>query len=194
VGNLAWSTGSEELQAVLSKFGAVVDCDTGDVRNGRTRGWAIVTCGSAADAEAIMQSCNDMDVDGRRLNVRVDDKPSGGKGGGRGGGGKGSGGGKGGGRGRGDPALEGRPENPSGTQVVVRNLPWSVTSEMLKETFEQIGPVAAAEVVCHADSGRSKGWGTVKFENSAFADDAIQRFGGVELAGRPMTVMMDRYS
>lgn len=65
---------------------------------------------------------------------------------------------------------------------------------MLRGTFEQIGAVTNAEVVCHADSGRSKGWGTVKFTNKEDAADAIARFGGVELAGRPMTVMMDRYA
>ena len=101
--------------------------------------------------------------------------------------------GKGGNRG-GDPALEGKPENSSGMQVVVRNLPWSVTSEMLQGTFEQIGAVTDARVICHEDSGRSKGWGTVKFTTTEDANDAIARFGGVELAGRPMTVMMDRYN
>ena len=51
----------------------------------------------------------------------------------------------------GDPALENRPENSSGLQIVVRNLPWNVTSEMLRGTFEQIGEVTDAEVVYHAD-------------------------------------------
>ena len=94
----------------------------------------------------------------------------------------------------GDPSLEGKAENSSGLQVVVRNLPWSVTSEMLRGTFEQIGAVNSAEVVSHADSGRSKGWGIVKFTKPEDSADAIARFGGVELAGRPMTVMMDRYN
>merc|ERR1712182_153636 len=94
----------------------------------------------------------------------------------------------------GDPALEGKVECSSGLQVVVRNLPWSVTNEMLRGTFEQIGTVTDAQVICHADSGRSKGWGTVRFAAPEEAADAVARFGGVELAGRPMTVMMDRYS
>ena len=65
---------------------------------------------------------------------------------------------------------------------------------MLQGTFEQIGTVTSAEVVAHADSGRSKGWGTVRFTTAEDAADAIARFGGVELAGRPMTIMMDRYA
>merc|ERR1711959_758996 len=98
-------------------------------------------------------------------------------------------GGGGGARSRGgDPALEGKVECSTGLQVVVRNLPWSVTSEMLRNTFEQIGTVTNADVVCYEDSGRSKGWGTVRFSNAEEANDAVARFGGVELAGRPMVI------
>lgn len=203
VGNLSWGTTSEILSAFLSESGAVSNCDTGSVRNGRTRGWAIVECGSEQDAANIIASCNDADLEGRQLVVRLDAKPDGpARPPKRSGGGKGGEGGapraprdpaapRGGG---GDPSLENKPENSSGVQVVVRNLPWSVTSDMLRGTFEQIGPVDLADVVCHADSGRSKGWGTVRFQTPTDANDAIVRFGGVELAGRPMTVMMDRYN
>ena len=182
VGNLAWGTTAETLRAALSEFGEVKDVDTGNVRNGRTRGWAIVECGSSGDADKIIQQCNDMDVDGRNLNVRLDNKPE-----------KGSGNQSRGDR-QGDPALVGKQENSSGTQIVVRNLAWNVTSDMLKGTFAQIGDVVDADVVKHEDSGRSKGWGTVRFNSGEDAQDAIQRFGGVELAGRPMVCRMDRYN
>jgi len=200
VGNLAWSTNQESLTAKLSNYGTVVSCDTGTVRNGRTRGWAIVQMATTDEANYAIANADGEDLDGRKLNVRLDQKQEDGP---RGGGGKGGGapraggapGAEGGARRRGgDPTLEGKPENSSGLQVVVRNLPWSVTNEMLRGTFEQIGTVMDAQVVCHADSGRSKGWGTVRFSKPEESNDAIARFGGVELAGRPMTVMMDRYS
>merc|ERR1711959_422551 len=192
VGNLSWGTNEDSLSAFLGQFGTVKSCDTGTVRNGRTRGWAVVTMNTEAEAEYCISAANGKDLDGRPLNVRLDAKPEkGGKPQGGGGGNQGAGGGR--ARG-GDPALEGKVECSSGLQVVVRNLPWSVTSETLRGTFEQIGTVQNAEVVYHADSGRSKGWGTVRFSRPAEADDAIARFGGVELAGRPMTVMMDRFN
>merc|ERR1712167_14330 len=175
----------------VGHFGTVKSCDTGTVRNGRTRGWAIVTMNTEAEADHCINSCNGADLDGRPLNVRLDAKPE--KGGKPAGGGGNQGGG--GARSRGgDPALEGKVECSTGLQVVVRNLPWSVTSEMLRGTFEQIGTVTDASVIYHADSGRSKGWGTVRFSKPEEAQDAIARFGGVELAGRPMTVMMDRFN
>merc|ERR1712072_1685785 len=181
-------TTSETLSAFMSEYGKVVSCDTGVTRNGRTRGWAIVEMSSAAEAQAAIASGSGQDLEGRPLNIRLDqgkqeksEKPK------RAPRGDGE-------RRGGDPSLEGKAENSSGLQVVVRNLPWSVTSEMLRGTFEQIGKVQNAEFIYHADSGRSKGWGTVRFSKAEEATDAIARFGGVELAGRPMTVMMDRFN
>merc|ERR1711957_937387 len=160
VGNLAWSTTAETLTACLAANGTVTNVDTGTVRNGRTRGWAIVECSDQDAANNIIQMCNGQDCDGRTLTVRLDNKP----------------------------------EASTGKQIVVRNLAWNVTSDMLRGTFEQIGTVQDAEVIYHQDSGRSKGWGTVAFATQEDAQDAIQRFGGVELASRPMVVRMDRFN
>jgi len=194
VGNLAWGTTSETLEAKLGEVGTVVSCDTGTVRNGRTRGWAIVEMSSEAEANAAISQLEGCDVEGRNLTVRLDQKPGDGARAPRAPRAAGAAAAGGQRRSGGDPALAGKPECSSGFQIVARNLPWSVTSEMLRGTFEQIGPVTHAEIACHEDSGRSKGWGTVRFEKAEDADDAIARFGGVELAGRPMTVMMDRYA
>jgi hypothetical protein len=65
------------------------------------------------------------------------------------------------------------------TCVLVEQLAWNVTAEMLQGTFKQIGHVV------HAEMG-GDGWGWVEFEHAEDAEDAVQRFGGVELAGQPM--------
>merc|ERR1712110_335670 len=134
----SWETTSETLSAFMSEYGKVVSCDTGVTRNGRTRGWAIVEMSSAAEAQAAIASGSGQDLEGRPLNIRLDqgkqeksEKPK------RAPRGDGE-------RRGGDPSLEGKAENSSGLQVVVRNLPWSVTSEMLRGTFEQIGKVQNA--------------------------------------------------
>merc|ERR1712216_700501 len=74
VGNLAWGTTSETLEAKLGEVGTVVSCDTGTVRNGRTRGWAIVEMGSEAEANAAISQLDGCDVEGRNLTVRLDQK------------------------------------------------------------------------------------------------------------------------
>ena len=74
--------------------------------------------------------------------------------------------------------------------IVIRNLAPDVTWEMLEGTFQQIGPVAHVNMA-YASSGRSKGWGIVAFHKMEDAEDAVQRFGGVELGGKPMHVSLD---
>ena len=76
---------------------------------------------------------------------------------------------------------------------MVRNLPWGVTSDDLRRVFEQVGSVVAAEAVCHADTGRSKGWGKVRFATVEQAQDAIARFNGIQLSERPMQIKLDRF-
>ena len=98
VGNLAWSTTAETLTACLATHGTVTNVDTGTVRNGRTRGWAIVECSDSDAANNIIQMCNGQDCDGRTLTVRLDNKPEGNQSKGEGGQRQGGGGGGGGGR------------------------------------------------------------------------------------------------
>merc|ERR1712146_471517 len=75
VGNLSWGTTEESLSAFLGQFGTVTSCDTGTVRNGRTRGWAIVTMQNEAEADYCISAANGKELDGRPLNIRLDQKP-----------------------------------------------------------------------------------------------------------------------
>ena len=111
----------------------------------------------------------------------------GGGGGGRGEGGAGRGRGRGAGRGP-RPPIEGE---PSGFQVCVQGIPWAYTWAELKDLFAEIGGVERADVM-QAPDGRSKGWGTVRFESKEGAAAAIARFHGSQLEGRTLTVFLDK--
>ena len=43
------------------------------------------------------------------------------------------------------------------------------------------------------DSGRSKGWATVRFETEEAAQAAIDRFNGTDFGGREVEVRIDRF-
>jgi len=91
------------------------------------------------------------------------------------------------------PGADGAPPaEPSGLQVVVLNLPWSVSWQTLKDHFQQAGKVVRADVVSD-ESGRSRGFGTVSFETQAEAQLAIEQFNGTEFESRTITVRLDRY-
>jgi hypothetical protein len=74
--------------------------------------------------------------------------------------------------------------------VTVGNLALGVTGSILAECYEQIGEVQGAKILeeCGPD------WrplGIVTFTNPEDAEEAQQRFDGVELAGRAMVVRME---
>ena len=70
------------------------------------------------------------------------------------------------------------------TEVTVSNLAWNVTSDMLRGAFDQIAEVLDA-AVAYGEDGRSLGWAAMRFGSVMDAADAVDRFNGVELAGRP---------
>ena len=72
-------------------------------------------------------------------------------------------------------------------ELFVGNLPYSVTDESLTAHFAASG-AASAMVIKDRESGRSRGFGFVKYDDDAAADKAVEELNGQELDGRPLTV------
>jgi RNA recognition motif-containing protein len=70
----------------------------------------------------------------------------------------------------------------------VGSLPWSVTDEELKETFEKHGNVVSAKVVTDRNSGRSRGFGFVEMESAEDAQKAMSTLNDSEMGGRNIVV------
>ena len=73
-------------------------------------------------------------------------------------------------------------------KLYVGNLSYSTTDASLKDAFAQFGMVSEANVIMDRMTGRSKGFGFVKFENDAEADAAIAGMNGKDVEGRQLTV------
>lgn len=73
-------------------------------------------------------------------------------------------------------------------KVFVGGLPFSTTDEELKELFAAHGAVASATVVRDRDSGRSKGFGFVEYENDEEGKAAEKALNGSEIGGRSISV------
>jgi RNA recognition motif-containing protein len=107
VGNLPWSTTTDDLYAMFQQYGAVTRAQVvTDRETGRSRGFGFVEMANEAEAQAAIAALNEQPMNGRPLTVNVaKPRESGGGGGGYGGGGGGGGGrgprGGGGGGGRG---------------------------------------------------------------------------------------------
>lgn len=73
-------------------------------------------------------------------------------------------------------------------KLFVGSLAWATTDETLKAHFEQAGAVASAKVITDRESGRSRGFGFVEFENDAEGDAAVEKLNNSDLDGRTITV------
>jgi cold-inducible RNA-binding protein len=70
VGNLAYSTGDDQLQQQFSQFGKVVSAKVlTDRDSGRSKGFAFVEMSSGAEAQAAISGMNGQSVDGREIVV-----------------------------------------------------------------------------------------------------------------------------
>lgn len=75
-----------------------------------------------------------------------------------------------------------------GTKLYIGNLPYSATSDSLKELFAEAGSVSSAQVMTDKFSGRSRGFGFVEMSSPEDAQAAIDKFNGYELDGRKIVV------
>jgi RNA recognition motif-containing protein len=81
--------------------------------------------------------------------------------------------------------------NFTGTSIFVSNLSWGVNSEGLQSEFGAYNPVSAS-VATDFNTGRSRGWGTVKFSSPDAANQAIQAMEGASIDGRAIRTRLDR--
>jgi RNA recognition motif-containing protein len=75
-----------------------------------------------------------------------------------------------------------------GKKLYVGNLPYSVTDQILVDSFSQVGTVTSAKVITDRDTGRSKGFGFVEMSSDEEAANAITQFNGADYEGRSLTV------
>ncbi|KAK9817619.1 hypothetical protein WJX74_005926 [Apatococcus lobatus] len=87
----------------------------------------------------------------------------------------------------------GTPGISSGERVVVHNLPWICTWQLLKDHFAGAPGLERADVIID-DTGRSRGFGIVKFSSPPDAVAAVQHFHNSQIGGRPVSVRIDRFA
>lgn len=73
-------------------------------------------------------------------------------------------------------------------KLFVGSLAWGTTDDTLNAHFAAVAPVLSARVVTDRESGRSRGFGFVEYENDADADEAVKKLNNSELDGRNITV------
>ncbi len=82
----------------------------------------------------------------------------------------------------------GRKTGAMAKKLFVGSLSWDTTDDGLQEAFAQFGEISEARVICDRDSGRSRGFGFVTFNDDEAADKAIAAMNGFQLDGRAIRV------
>lgn len=73
-------------------------------------------------------------------------------------------------------------------KLFVGGLSWNTTNSELQQAFEACGAVAEAKVVTDRETGRSRGFGFVTFEEEQSATRAVEELNGTTLDGRTIRV------
>ncbi|MEX0616206.1 MAG: RNA-binding protein [Candidatus Woykebacteria bacterium] len=73
-------------------------------------------------------------------------------------------------------------------KLFVGSLPFSTTSDELKDLFSQVGEVTSANVITDRMTGRSRGFGFVEMANDDDVAKAIEKFNGSDMDGRAIVV------
>ena len=73
-----------------------------------------------------------------------------------------------------------------GSSVFVGGLAFAATEEDLRQALSSAGRIVGCRIVTDRDTGRSKGFGFVDFENDRDRDNALRNFNGIEVCGRPI--------
>jgi RNA recognition motif-containing protein len=76
--------------------------------------------------------------------------------------------------------------------IYVGNLPFSTTSDDLREAFEAHGTVLSAQLITDRETGRSRGFGFVEMSDDGEADQAIEALNGSDMGDRQLTVNVAR--
>ena len=73
-------------------------------------------------------------------------------------------------------------------KLFVGSLSWDTNDEGLRNAFSPHGEISEAIVISDRDTGRSRGFGFVTFDEDEAADKAVAALNGTELDGRTIKV------
>ena len=73
-------------------------------------------------------------------------------------------------------------------KLFVGGLSWDTTDDGLRQAFASYGEITEAKVITDRDTGRSRGFGFVTFDQDEDAKTAISKMNGTNLDGKTIKV------
>ena len=75
-----------------------------------------------------------------------------------------------------------------GNKIFVGSLSWGTSDQMLNDAFAAFGTISEAKVILDRETGRSRGFGFVTFDEDDAVEKAVAGMDGQELDGRSIRV------
>jgi RNA recognition motif-containing protein len=75
-----------------------------------------------------------------------------------------------------------------GKKLFVGGLSWGTNDDGLREAFSRFGAISEARVIMDRETGRSRGFGFITFDDDQDAINAMNEMNGKELDGRSIKV------
>jgi polyadenylate-binding protein len=154
--NLDKSIDNSSLYETFSAFGHILSCKVEVDQNGVSKGYGYVHFETGEEAEQAIAKVNGMLMNGKKVYV-----------------------------GPFKPRKERTSDSTKQkfTNIFVKNLDTSITTEQLAQKFGQFGPITSAVVMAN-EKGESKGFGFVNFESAEDAYKAVEAINGTEWNGK----------
>lgn len=162
--NVPYTTTAGYLRKIFAKVGRVEDLELYTDGRGGSIGAGVVTFDSAAAAPRAVGELHDVEVDGRPMLVKLDERESRAKG-----------------------LGESNPE----TTVFFNGVPYDTTEGFLRAKFERSGRIIDFNLWRRPD-GSSQGMGTCEYSTPGEAEGAILNLNGAVVDGRRLLVQMDK--
>lgn len=75
-------------------------------------------------------------------------------------------------------------------EIFVGNIAFDVSEADLKEFFENYGEIEQCKLITDRVTGKSRGFGFVKYTSAASAEEAVKEAHGQQFKGRPVNVKL----
>jgi len=75
-----------------------------------------------------------------------------------------------------------------GKKLFVGGLSWGTNDDTLREAFSRFGSISEARVIMDRETGRSRGFGFITFDDDNDAVNAMNEMNGKEIDGRSIKV------
>ncbi|KAF3613771.1 Polyadenylate-binding protein 7 [Capsicum annuum] len=158
--NLSDTIESSKLQEIFQKFGNILSCKVVTSEDGKSKGYGFVQFGSEESANAAIEKLNGIMVGDKQLYVGKFVKKT-------------------------DRVLP----NPDAkyTNLYFKNLDTDILEDHLREKFSKFGSISSL-VISRDESGTSKGFGFVNFDNPDDARKAVEAMNGSPVGSKTLYV------